>query len=161
MIGIDTKRGNERSRSADAKQGWSKAVFPSPRGMVLTFFGPVFWLAVILIRAFPWHTQWHWRTRLAYSSGGCAGMAANAASPASRLTLNIEMNKRTRIGILLGITPSSMKNYFTLKHRPCFWQCRIIRKCFHALQMLPVGNTILGPLFLHRYTECKRMGNLK
>ena len=50
--------------------------------------GPVFWLAVDLVRAFPWNLHSGvLRSCLAYSSGGCVGMAGEPASPTSRFTL--------------------------------------------------------------------------
>jgi hypothetical protein len=41
------------------------------------YFGPVFWLAVILLRAFPQIIAVAYtRSRQAYSSGGCTGVAS-------------------------------------------------------------------------------------
>ena len=69
-------------------------------------FGPVFWLAVGLLRAFPCLAQWRLRSRQAYSSGGCAGMTGCPASPASRFTRPKSIGQGTQNAAILRQTLS-------------------------------------------------------
>ncbi len=61
------------------------------------FSGPVFWLALILLRAFPClHTSGNRRSRQAYSSGGCAGLAAWGSFTGFPFNVARQPSERTR-----------------------------------------------------------------
>ena len=88
--------------------------FPSPRGMVLTL-GPVFWLAFILLRAFPrWTSQWRIAGVVRLTAAGAAPEwpHLHAGSPVSRLTPFPGGNGRTqsrditRMGTGVPVLPS-------------------------------------------------------
>jgi hypothetical protein len=71
--------------------------FPLPRGMVLTI-GPVFWLAFILLRAFPRVTAVAYTGVVRLTAAGAAPEWPSllAAAPVSRLTPFPDGNGRTQ-----------------------------------------------------------------
>lgn len=80
---MDTKAGAERTVDGGRGTGGrGRQRLPVTPGNGAGLFGPVFWLAFILLRVFPRVTAVTCRrSRLAYSSGGCTGF-----TPVSRLT---------------------------------------------------------------------------